>query len=71
MPFDLRPASLPFGSMLTQVTLAGSTPLSLASAGQSARCASPGGTPMRLPGKSFTPEMPELFSQYMPSAVLA
>ena len=46
-------------------------PFSLASAGQSARCASPAGTPMRLPGKSLTPVMPELFSQYMPSAVLA
>ena len=46
-----RPASLPFGSMLTHVTEAGSTPLILASAGQRARCASPGGTPIRLPAK--------------------
>jgi hypothetical protein len=57
--------------MLTQVTELGSTPLILASAGQSARCASPAGTPMRLPAKSLTPVIPELFSQYMPSAVLA
>ena len=57
--------------MFTQVTDFGSMPFALASAGHITRAPSAAGLPIFLPGKSLTPLMPELFSQYMPCGELA
>ena len=67
----LSAPSLALASMLTQVTELGSMPAFLASAGHMVRAPSPAGLPIFLPGKSLTPVMPELLSQYMPCGELA